>query len=92
MEGRSSEPVTGFFTTVTGIATAVNVFIKINVVLCLTTITGNNNDVTLLISQRGNVLRKTVHLSGMVRDVLTVRNTYDSPLRYPTVPTSPSTK
>ncbi len=86
MEGISSEPVTGFFTTVTG---TVNVSIKC--ILCLKFTTGNNN-VTPLISQGENVLRKIVNLGGTVRDVLTVRNTYESPLRYPTVPTSPPTK
>ncbi|XP_064391481.1 uncharacterized protein LOC135339333 isoform X2 [Halichondria panicea] len=43
MEGRSSEPVTGFFTRVT-----------------------DNNNVAPLISQGRNVLRKIVHLGGMV--------------------------
>ena len=63
-------------------------------VLRLTITTGNNNNVTPLISQGENVLRKVVNLGDIhvVRDVLTVRNTYDSPLRYPTVPTSPPTK
>ncbi len=65
MEGRSSEPMTGFFTTVTG---TVNIFIKR--VLCLTTTTDNN--IAPLISQGGNVLRKIVHLGSMVRYVLTV--------------------
>ncbi len=86
MEGRSSEPVTGFFTTVTG---TVNISIKR--VLCLTITTGNNNDVTPLISQGEDVSMKIVNLGGMVRDLLTVRHTYESPLRYPTVPTSPPT-
>ncbi len=73
MKGRSSEPVTGFFTTVTG---TVNIFIKR--VLCLITTTDNN--ITPLISQGGNVSRKIVHLGGMVRDQLTVRHTYSAHL------------
>ena len=68
-----------------------NVFIKC--VLCLT-ITTDNNSVTPLISEGGNVLRKIVHLGGMVRDVLTVYKThlFSTLLRYPTVSTSPPTK
>ena len=62
------------FTQVTG---TVNIFIKR--VLCLITTT-DNNDVTPLISQGGNVLRKIVHLGGMVRDVLTVRKIYSTHL------------
>ena len=44
------------------------------------TITTDNNDVTPLISQGGNVSRKIVHLGSMVRDVLTVRHTYSAHL------------
>ena len=85
MEGRSSEPVTGFFTQVTG---TVNVFIKRVLRLTITT---DNNNVAPLISQGGNVSRKIVHLGGMVRDVLTVI-LFSSLLRYQTVPASPPTK
>ena len=75
MEGRSSEPVTGFFTRVTG---TVNVLLN---VLYLK-ITTDNNNVAPLISQGGNVLRKIVHLGGMVRYiyVVTVKTVYSAHL------------
>ena len=69
-----------------------SLYLNLKRVLCLAITTGNNINVTPLISQGENVLRKIVNLCGMVREVLTVRNTYESPLRYPTVPTSPPTK
>ncbi len=43
-------------------------------------ITTDNNNVAPHISQGENVLRKIVHLGGMVRDVLTVRHTYSANL------------
>ena len=43
-------------------------------------ITTDNNNVAPRISQGRNVLRKIVHLGGMVRDVLTVRHTYSAHL------------
>ena len=43
-------------------------------------ITTDNNDVAPLISQGRNVLRKIIHLGDMVRDVLTVRDTYSAHL------------
>ena len=39
-----------------------------------------DSNVIPLISQGGNVLKKIVHLGGMVRNVLTVRHTYSAHL------------